>query len=336
MAINQWWASDARQRYWMEITDRDDVGADLLALTKNRRGMPYWGRELIRYVQPGDVVLHWHKTLIAESAIVGWSQATGVYEDTEVWLPETDDRAQELNLRPAWRMPLLNYTPMANPVLLSEVRAVDQELRQVQKELEDRHPGGALYFPFGFSDLRPLRAQQTYLVKMPVEVLDVLGLDLEHVGGLVSRTESPTGKAQKSGHSGYIADSAVRSAIEQRAVELAIATYDAEDYEWEYTGESSPYDLEVRKGSEVRRVEVKGSSGAAKMVELTHGEVNNSQSGDVPTDLFVVDGISWRREPDGSVVADGGEVRRWRDWRAEDDQLLEFKFRYTLPSPDLA
>ncbi len=49
------------------------MGADLFAPTTDGSGRPYWGYELITYVQPGDVVLHWHKTLADEPGIVGWS-----------------------------------------------------------------------------------------------------------------------------------------------------------------------------------------------------------------------------------------------------------------------
>jgi len=335
MAINEWWTTDPGQRYWMEITDRDDLGADLFAPMTDGSGRPYWGYELITYVQPGDIVLHWHKTLADEPGIVGWSQATGAYEDTDIsWQAHgTVGRASgSLKPRPAWRMPLVNYTPLADPVLISEVRAADAKLRTVQSELEAEYPGGTLYFPFGFSDKRELRAQQTYFVKMPREVVEILSLDdLGDVTGPKAGTSQGKGKSAKRGDSGYIADSAVRSAIEWRAVNLATEEYKAQDYEVDYTGSSKPYDLVVTKGNEVRRVEVKGSSGAATTVELTNGEVDNSRES-VPTDLYVVDGIQWWREADGSVQADGGDVRWWRDWTAKDARLKAIKYRYQLPS----
>ena len=333
VAINEWWVTDPKQRFWMEITDRDDLGSDLFAPTTDGSGRPYWGYELITYVQPGDIVLHWHKTLAGEPGVVGWSQATGTYEDTDIsWQAHgTVGRASgTLKPRPAWRMPLMNYTPLGTPVLISEVRARDAELRKVQSGLEAKYPGGALYFPFGFSDKRELRAQQTYFVKMPREVLEVLSLDdLEATPGPKPRP-AKKGKSAKRGGSGYLADSAVRSAIEWRAVNLATEAYEALLYTVAYTGSSEPYDLEVSKGSEVRRVEVKGSSGAATTVELTNGEVDNSRDWQ-PTDLYVVDGIQWWREADGSVQADGGDVRWWKDWTAKDSRLKAIKFRYKLP-----
>jgi hypothetical protein len=340
MAINEWWVTDPEQRFWMEITDRDDLGSDLLAPTTDGRGRPYWGYELITYVQPGDIVLHWHEKLAGEPGIVGWSQATGTREDTDIlWQAHgTVGRASGTPMpRPAWRMPLMNYTALGSPVLISEVRARDAKLRKVQSNLEAKYPGGTLYFPFGFSDKQELRAQQTYFVKMPREVLEVLGLhDLGATPGPQPRPAkkgkaAKRGKAAKKGGSGYLADAAVSSAIEWRAVDLAMKAYDAVGYGVAYTGSSESYDLEVTKGSEKRRVEVKGSSGAATTVELTNGEVDNSRDWQ-PTDLYVVDGIRWWREADGSVQADGGDVRWWKDWTAQDARLKAIRFRYKLPS----
>lgn len=333
MAIDEWWVGDPAQRFWMEITDREDLGADLFAPTTNGSGRPYWGYELITYVQAGDVVLHWHKTLADEPGIVGWSQATGTYEDTDIsWRAHgAIGRARgSLRSRPAWRMPLVNFTPLAEPVLISKVRKREPELRQAQVGLETLYPKTTLYFPFGFSDKRELRAQQTYFVKMPREVLEILGLgELEGVAG--PKRQKRKGRAPKRAGRGYIADSAVRSAIEWRAVNLATEEYKAHGYDVEYTGASKPYDLVVTKGREVRRVEVKGSSGEAITVELTSGEVDNSRES-IPTDLYVVDGIQWTRAADGAIDASGGDVRRWKGWTAEDSGLTATRYRYVLPS----
>jgi hypothetical protein len=333
MAINEWWAADPDQRFWMEITDRDDLGADLFAPTMDGGGRPYWGYELITYVQAGDIVLHWHKTRADEPGIVGWSQATGTYEDTDIsWQAHgTVGRARgSLSPRPAWRMPLVNFALLSDPVLISTVRALEPELRHAQSNLEARYPDTSLYFPFGFSDKRELRAQQTYFVKMPREVLEILALnELEDTPG-PKRPPKSNGRAPKGGDSGYIADSAVRSAIEWRAVNLAMGEYEAHGYKVDYTGSSKPYDLVVVKGRDVRRVEVKGSSGAATTVELTSGEVHNSRQS-IPTDLYVVDGIQWTRAADGLVHAGGGDARWWKDWTAEDSSLVATRYRHVLP-----
>lgn len=64
----------------MGITGSDD----LIALTTGCSGKPYRGYELITYSQPGDIGLHWHKTIADEPGIVGWSQAAGTFEDPDI------------------------------------------------------------------------------------------------------------------------------------------------------------------------------------------------------------------------------------------------------------
>ena len=89
MAINDWWSGEVSERFWMETTGRDDLGVDLHAPQLNGAGRPEWGYALVAETQPGDVVLHWHKSLIGRPAMVGWSVVTGplsVDEDYS-WMP---------------------------------------------------------------------------------------------------------------------------------------------------------------------------------------------------------------------------------------------------------
>lgn len=319
----------------MEITARADLGADLFAPTAQQGGAPYWGYELLTHVQPGDVVLHWHKELLDEPSIVGWSRATGAYEDTDIeWQARgsVGRRKGSLKARPAWRMPLESYVPLTDPLGIRSIRRREKGLIRLKDELEAKH-GKPLYFPFGFSDKRPMRAQQTYFVKVPVEVLTALALSepLEAPDLLPEAVHAPARKSSGGTGGGYMTDALVRSAIEWRAVYAAVEHYEFEAYTVEYVGNTQPYDLVVTRGQDVRRVEVKGSSGAAENIELTYGEVDNSRDFS-PVDLFVLDGIQFGRKPDGTVEAFGGEARLWSDWRAADTALKAIRFRYKLPS----
>lgn len=332
MEIKEWWAADPAERFWMEITDRPDVGVDLFAPTTDGGGRPYWGYELITHVRAGDVVLHWHKSMYGEGAVVGWSRATGAYEDTDIsWQARgTVGRASgSLKPRPAWRMPLEGFVFLADPVMDADVRKVESRLRRAKATLENSY-GEVSYFPFAFSDTRPVRASQTYFVKMPASLLPVLGLD-ELVGVPTLPTAKPgSGRSPRAKKSGYIADSLVRSAIEWRAVAVATSWYEGEGYTCEYTGAHQPYDIVVTRGAEVRRVEVKGSSGQAEKVELTAGEVKNARRF-IETDLFVVDGIGYERLENGSVEAFGGFARRYATWTPAKAALKITRYRYTLP-----
>lgn len=160
-------------------------------------------------------------------------------------------------------MPPLSFTPLASRVLISKIRALEEEPPLVLANLDSQRPDRTLYFPFGFSAKQGIRAQQTYFVKMPREVAEALGLNgLEHAGGpklpiQPGGTRKPDGRPCRHGGSGNIADSAVRSAIEWRVANLAFDAYKTTGYTVDYTGASQPFDLAVRKGADKRRVEIK-------------------------------------------------------------------------------
>jgi hypothetical protein len=95
MAINEWWNGEPEERYWLEITDRSDLGGDLYAPQRDQAGHESWSYELVTYVRDADIVLHWWKQAGQESAIVGYSHAVGsVLTDTITWQPRgTSGRA---------------------------------------------------------------------------------------------------------------------------------------------------------------------------------------------------------------------------------------------------
>jgi hypothetical protein len=82
--LNRWWEGLPSERYWMEITDRDDVGSDLFAPQFDDGGRAHWSYNLVTEVRVGDVVLHWHKTLQGAPAMVGWSLVSGPPEHSEI------------------------------------------------------------------------------------------------------------------------------------------------------------------------------------------------------------------------------------------------------------
>lgn len=50
MAVARWWDDAPEQVYWLEITQRSDIGADLAAPQFNYRGDEYWSYALVREV----------------------------------------------------------------------------------------------------------------------------------------------------------------------------------------------------------------------------------------------------------------------------------------------
>jgi hypothetical protein len=71
-SINAWWSADPRQRFWLEITDRHDVGVDLHCPQRGSDGKRSSGFSLIWWVSPGDIVFHYS---LAEDGILSWSRA---------------------------------------------------------------------------------------------------------------------------------------------------------------------------------------------------------------------------------------------------------------------
>ena len=166
MDFNRWWSTDDRERFWLEITDRSDLGVDLNAPRVGRNGREQWHYSLIWEVRPGDVVFHYHR-VGGESAIVAWSLAWGDVRDSEVvWAPHAGDRAEPI-LQPGWRLTLEGAHPIDRPVTFAEIRLAEGELRRIEAELIERY-GRPLYTPFEMGT-RAIRPKQAYLTKLPAD-----------------------------------------------------------------------------------------------------------------------------------------------------------------------
>ncbi|MGK5553974.1 protein NO VEIN domain-containing protein [Actinomadura kijaniata] len=334
--VNQWWVGDPAERFWMEITNRPDVGSNLRALQRNGTGGEYWSYSLVTAVRPGDIVLHWHKNLHGRPGIVGYSTAVdGPYDDRLLWDARgTYGRRRPANTQPqpAWRYELTGYTPLTEPIGQQTFHPLEARLRQIRHQLEERIDG-PLYFPFVFSDTRPLRAAQAYLVKMPAAIVNLVPALAEAAGLTPHATRSDTASVRPRQRSrrltgaGYVADPVLRKAIEDHAVRRARALYP--DHAITDVGATHSYDLHAVKGDEEIHIEVKGSTGTADTVELTANEVTHART--ARTDLVVVDQITWERTPDGTITTSGGRCRHWTDWEPDQQDLQPTRYRYTLP-----
>jgi hypothetical protein len=132
------------------------------------------------------------------------------------------------------------------------------------------------------------------------------------------------------GGQGFIKDPALRKAIEDRAMEVALEHYRARFSSVENTSKSKPYDLRAADDGLELRVEVKGSTGTGADIRLTMGEVANARGDGWRTDLFVVTNIRVTPSPDGPQ-AHGGDVRVFEDWTPLDEHLKATVFRYRVP-----
>ncbi|MGC4796922.1 protein NO VEIN domain-containing protein [Micromonospora saelicesensis] len=336
--LNEWWQDDPAECYWLEITDRDDLGANVQALQRDGSGRENWSYALVTALRPGDIVLHWHKTQHQVPGIVGYSRAVdGPFDDELVWQARgTYGQSRPTNPmpQPSWRYELTGYTPLPTPVDQSAFQRAETALREIKRKLDEAYPA-PLYYPFAFYESRPVRVMQAYMVKFPAAILDAVpelaSIPRSRAPQPVRPTPQPRSssrrKARSSG-SGFIADPVLKVALERHAVERAAALYP--DYEVADVGATRSYDLHAVKGAEEIHIEVKGSSGTAEKVQLTSGEVDHAHDA-AATHLVVVDEIEWTRLPNGEIQTTGGRIRRWTSWTPHDDDLKATHYRYRLP-----
>lgn len=74
----RWWAGLDGERFWLEATDREDIGANLRAPQRDGGGRENWRYSLFKETRPGDVVLHYDKNRDM-GGIVGWSRVADLW-----------------------------------------------------------------------------------------------------------------------------------------------------------------------------------------------------------------------------------------------------------------
>jgi len=148
--INAWWAGDDRERFWLEITDRPDIGVDLHAPQRDASSRRSPGYSLLWWVERGDLVFHYDLNV---RAVTAWSRAVGeVTEAPVVWLSHrgaTRRRLGSARAQPGWWLDLEGPYPLPTPLSLTRLREQAETVRAVLTQLERQHPR-PLYFPFFF------------------------------------------------------------------------------------------------------------------------------------------------------------------------------------------
>jgi hypothetical protein len=340
MALNTWWDSEPGQRFWMEITQRDVLGEDLIAPKLDGGGREQWSYALVSKVQPGDRVLHYQTNAPGGGAIVGWSEAVDTPSTGTITWQARGTRGRERGrptTGPSWFVPLGGLHEFDSPVMGRDLSRIDSDLFRLRDQLEARH-GKPIYFPFFRYRAGEVRAQQGYLVKFPEELIGLLprleSVRAEQTGSVAHEAEEEENRPDSSsrtvprGRTTRIQDPVLRKAIEDHAVAQAVTHYrQLGCTEWTILGK--PYDIKLSLNGEERHIEVKGSSLEVATVELTTNEVTHADDYQ-PTDLVVVDGIDWTREEDGTISTSGGQLRIWTDWTPEDENLFARTYAYNL------
>jgi hypothetical protein len=192
MPLQRWWEGSLEERFWIEVTDRVDLGLDLHAPAADEEGYEYWSYALVREVREGDIVLHYRAR--PHGSITHWSRAVGEpYQDEVVWGAHGQASGRgpvDPYPRPGWRRPLDGPYPLPAPVSKEQLRELEPAIRRVRDALLATHGTTPLYFPFQLSDTRPLRAFQGYVAKFPRALVNEIP-QLAFVAELASAT-APT------------------------------------------------------------------------------------------------------------------------------------------------
>ena len=133
----------------MEITRRDDIGADLKAPSAARGGVTTASYALVPLVQPGDIVVHYDSH---QEAIVGVSVASNVAEPAPIYWVARGSYARRAGEKPRWlpglRVTLNQYTELEPPVTLAEIRQHKGTLLALRQQIQARAGGQPIYFPW--------------------------------------------------------------------------------------------------------------------------------------------------------------------------------------------
>lgn len=193
--MQDWWEELPNERYWCEVTDRQDVGADLKAPTHDEAGRQYWSYNLIKDVHSGDIVFHYSTN---DKAFIGASVAGSPMEERPiVWSPHgTSGRSKKKGPSQRsglWR-PLFGYVSATNPLTLAELNTPN-ELKWISAWAKRQADAGfPSRIPFQCRT-DGLRAGQGYLFKMPSDCvsrwskLEALTKTLDNLHELLSEVD---------------------------------------------------------------------------------------------------------------------------------------------------
>jgi hypothetical protein len=129
---------------------------------------------------------------------------------------------------------------------------------------------------------------------------------------------------------GFQQSPAVRIAVEQRAMDLAIQHYQSKGWNVDPSvARSNCFDLLCRRGGDVLHVEVKGTQGDGREVLLTPNEVDHARREFPWAALVVVSNIAVTDQ--GRPLATGGDLMVFEPWKIDDGQLRPIGFTYVVP-----
>jgi hypothetical protein len=341
-----WWEREGGENAYMEITRREDIGADLKAPSAARGGVATASYALVPLVQAGDVVIHYDSR---QEAIVGVSVATGPPEPAPIYWVARGSYARRAGERPRWlpgiRVPLSQYRALDTPLTLADIRAQRPGLLAIRTRIQASAGGQPIYFPWiPYQDT--LRTFQSYLVKMPqvaislfprlraaVEQAEDRSVNLAATSPVEQAQEAVNRAAGKAAArtrgQGFQVDQEAKVAIEAHAMNAATAFY-ADAWKVEDVHGQESYDLVCRLGDEVKHVEVKGTTTDGTEVILTPNEVSHARENQHNA-LFILSNVQVERAEDGALAATGGVRHIYDPWNLDEGTLRPIGYRYQVP-----
>jgi hypothetical protein len=336
---HSWWESSLEEKFWVESTDRTDIGRNLLAPISTNAG-----QKLVAFVEDGDVVFHYYQPT---KSIVAFSVAKGFPKIDEIRWP--DRKKSEIS--PAYKIDLINYTELDEPISLKEIQDKQSSIRTIKTALDKKYDGKSIYFPFQIPKKKVIQpAQGTYLSKMPKALVDLFPSAVQQLGQdiapEISYIKSPitsklatnrTSTLKPSAESSYgiQTDEKKKKATELRGMVLANNYLKKLGYSVKDVSSQKRlgYDIRAVKGDEVVGVEVKSSIMSRIEVAVTTAEVEYAQIAgeEFRSLLYVVDQIVCTKNGD-EYKTSGGRERFWWDWNPDLDSLSPIDYRFTLPT----
>jgi len=166
--IHPWWVGRAGEGYWLEVTDREFFGNQLITRRHDPRCMTAWSHRLVLHVEPGDVIFHYYER---ERAIVGWSTAHGRTAPGRFRDGVRNALAWRRNEAPIWTVSLSGMTLLPCALTIDDVAERQSALVDDLMALEEQ-VGDPLYYPFEIGRPNETRPLPGYLFKLPALFVD--------------------------------------------------------------------------------------------------------------------------------------------------------------------
>lgn len=131
---------------------------------------------------------------------------------------------------------------------------------------------------------------------------------------------------------GFSASAVVRKAIEIRAMEVVEQNLASEGWITSDVSATQSYDLLCRRNTEIKYVEVKGTSGEGQEILITAAEVAFAHAHASEMCLAIVSKIVLLEDAGGGISASGGTVRIIEAWSPKAEDLLPVSFFCKVPS----